>query len=244
MKTKNVKGMVAGALAMSMMVGAPGAAFAQQPDESRVAAAAQVKAKKPEKEPESTQTKAKSQEVGKVTCTSSGKVNVSFKQKVTYTDVLKAVITDANGGEMPCKILKKNKNLMSVSVSGLVKGQTYTLTVDGILGKDSAEPVTIIKEFVAKGMKTQNKVGKTQVTDGKFVILKMNSAAFYKDATVSVTDSQGNACDAKIVKKAKGNVKVMIAGMKKGEKYTITINGIKTKKEKSYSSITKSVTIK
>ena len=126
MKRKNVKGMVAGALAMSMMVGAPGAAFAQQPDESRVAAAAQVKAKKPEKEPESTQTKAKSQEVGKVTCTSSGKVNVSFKQKVTYTDVLKAVITDANGGEMPCKILKKNKNLMSVSVSGLVKGQTYT----------------------------------------------------------------------------------------------------------------------
>ena len=222
MKRKNVKGMVAGALAMSMMVGAPGAAFAQQPDESRVAAAAQVKAKKPEKEPESTQTKAKSQEVGKVTCTSSGKVNVSFKQKVTYTDVLKAVITDANGGEMPCKILKKNKNLMSVSVSGLVKGQTYTLT----------------------GMKTQNKVGKTQVTDGKFVILKMNSAAFYKDATVSVTDSQGNACDAKIVKKAKGNLKVMIAGMKKGEKYTITINGIKTKKEKSYSSITKSVTIK
>ena len=265
MKKRYVKGLAAGVLALSLAVGAPVPVFAQQAGGESIAVTAEAKAKKPTdtnkqdtakpedsskqdeaKKPESSgkqentkkPTKAKAQEVGKVTCTSSGKVNISFKQKVTYTDALKAVIQDENGAEIPCKVTKKNKNLLTVTVNGLVKGQKYTITIEGILGKESAEPVTIQKVFTAKGMKTQSKVGKVTVQSKKFVVLKMKSAVDYKDATVTVTDSAGKECAAKIVKKAKGSVKVQITGMKKGETYTITINGIKTKKEKNYGSIT------
>lgn len=45
---------------------------------------------------------------------------------------------------------------MTVTVSGLVKGQNYTLTIDGILGKDSAEAVVITKTFTAKGWRNQS----------------------------------------------------------------------------------------
>lgn len=241
MKKRNLKGIIAGALALSIMVSAPTMAFAQN-GEGCVAVRTETQvAKKPEK---TNKVKPKAQEVSKVTCTSSGKVNISFKQKVTYTDNLRAVIKDEDGKEISCKISKKNKSLLTVSVSGLVKGQKYTLEIEGILGKDSAEAVDVKKTFTAKGMKTQSKVGKATIEKKKFVILKMKSAAYYKDATVSVKDEDGNVCDAKIVKKAKGNVKVQIAGMKKGNKYTITINGIKTKKEKNYGSITRTVTVK
>lgn len=243
MKKRIVKSILAGALAMSMAVGTPVVTFAQQAEGSDMAAFVETRAKQ-EKNKKPENTAAKAQEVGKITCTSAGKVNISFKQKVTFTDALKAVITDESGREITCKISKKNKSLLTVSVSGLVKGQKYTLRIDGILGKDSAEPVVIQKEFTAKGMKTKSKVGKVSVESGKFVVLKMNSAAYYKDAEVIVKDSTGNVCTAKIVKKAKGNVKVQIDGMKKGEKYTITINGIKTKKEKNYGSITRTVTVK
>lgn len=246
MKKKNLKGIVAGVLALSMVVSAPTMAFAQESGESMaVCTVTQAKKQeKPNKQESPEKIKPKAQEVGKVTCTSAGKVNISFKQKVTYTDALKAVIKDEEGNEIACKISKKNKSLLTVSVSGLVKGQKYTLEIEGILGKDSAEAVVVKKVFTAKGMKTQSKVGKTTVEKKKFVVLKMKSSAYYKDATVSVKDSDGNVCDAKIVKKAKGNVKVQIAGMKKGNKYTITINGIKTKKEKNFGSITKTVTVK
>lgn len=240
MKQRTVKSILAGVLAMSMMVGAPTVTFAQQTDGSNTAIAVETRAKKEE----GTKKPAKAQEVGKVTCTSAGKVNISFKQKVTYTDGLRAVIADESGREIACRISKKNKNLLTVSVSGLVKGQKYTLQIDGILGKESTEAVVIQKVFTAKGMKTQSKVSKASIEGKKFVVLKMKSAAYYKDAAVTVKDSKGNDCTAKIVKKAKGNVKVQITRMKKGETYAITINGIKTKKEKNYGSITRAITIK
>ena len=248
MKKKNLTGIVAGVLALSMMVSAPTMAFAQESGAAGAAVYTEARAaKKPvdvKKPVDENKVKAKAQEVGKVTCTSAGKVNISFKAKVTYTDALKAVIKDEQGKEIPCKISKKNKRLLTVSVSGLVKGQKYTLVIEGILGKDSTEAVVVNKTFTAKGMKTQTKVGKASVEKNKFVVLKMKAATEYKDATVTVKDAEGNICEAKIVKKAKGNVKVQIVSMKKGQKYTITINGIKTKKEKNFGSITKTVTVK
>lgn len=242
---KSVKGMAVGLLTMSMLVSAPAMAYAGQANGAANDVAITTLAKKPEtKKPETKKPKVESQKVGKVTCTSAGKVNISFKGKVTYTDGLKAVIKDADGREIACKITKKNKSLLTVSVAGLVKGQTYTITIEGVLGKDSTEVATITKSFVAKGMKTQSKVGKVSVENKKFEVLKMKSATYYKDATVSVKDSKGTECEAKIVKKAKGNIKVQISGMKKGNTYTITINGVRTQKEKNYGSITRTVTVK
>lgn len=244
---KSVKGMAVGLLTMSMLVSAPTMAYAGQANGAVNDVAITTLAKKPDTKKPETETKkpkVESQKVGKVTCTSAGKVNISFKGKVTYTDGLKAVIKDADGREIACKIAKKNKSLLTVSVAGLVKGQTYTITIEGVLGKDSTEAAAITKSFVAKGMKTQSKVGKVSVESKKFVVLKMKSATYYKDATVSVKDSKGAECEAKIVKKAKGNIKVQISGMKKGNTYTITINGVRTQKEKNYGSITRTVTVK
>ncbi len=259
MKLKKVKGFLAGALVLSMAVALPAETFAQEAGES-VAVTAYVKAKNRgngshagnDKQPGTAgqtesggkKTKQKALKTGKITCTLAGKVNISFQQKVTYTDALKVAIIDEAGTEMNCKVLKKNKKLLSVSASGLVSGQKYTITIEGILGTDTNEAVTVTKEFTAKGMKTQCKVKDTAVVNNQFVIIKLKSAVTYKDAVVTVKDSKGAECEAKIVKQAKGNVKIQIANMQKGETYTITIQGIKTKKEKNFGSITKTITVK
>lgn len=228
---KGIKKVMVGALALTMLLGMGTVSFAKndRTDQSTT---------------EASTVKVESQDVSKVTCTASGKLNVSFKGKVTYTDALKAVITDEEGTEIKCNISKKNASLMTVSVAGLVKGQKYTLTIEGILGKNASEPATIVKTFTAKGMKTACKVSKVSVAKKKFVTIKMKSSAYYKDAAVVVNDANGNVYDAKIIKKAKGNIKVQISGLKKGEKYTITISGVKTKKEKNFSSITKTFVAK
>ena len=237
---KTIKKMVVGALALTMLLGMSTISFAKQDN----------KEKKPNKETtteattETETVKPVSQKVAKVTCTASGKLNVSFKGKVKYSDTIKATITDAEGNEVDCKIRKKNKASMQISVSGLVKGQEYTLTIEGVIAKNTNEPATITKKFTAKGMKTACKASKVTVAKKKFVTIKMKSKAYYKDATVKVTDAAGNELEAKVVKKAKGNIKVQVTGLKKGEKYTVTITGVKTKKEKNFSSITKTFTAK
>lgn len=225
---KGMKRLVAFLLVMTMLIGVETIAFAAKPTDS---------GKNKEEKPVA-------QKVSKVTCTASGKVNVSFRGKVTYSDTLSVVIADESGKEMECKILKKNKGLMSVSAKGLVKGQKYTITIEGVMAKNAAEPATITKTFVAKGMKTANKVSKATVKYNKFVILKLKTSASYKDATVTVKDADGKEYAAKIVKKAKGNIKIQVEGLEKGKKYTVTVTGIKTKKEKNYSSVTKTFTVK
>lgn len=238
------KGILVGALSMSMLVSAPlSASAASQAGVSDAPYAVTAKYEKPEKQNQK-KNEAQGKEIGKVTCTSAGKVNISFRGQVTYTDAVTAAIKDEAGEEIPCKIVKKNKGMMSVSASGLVKGQLYTIMIEGILGQNSGEAVTIEKTFTAKGMKTKCKVDSAAVQGKNFVVLKMKSAVSYKDATVLVTDSNGQECEAKIVKKARGNIKIQISGMKKGSTYTIVVNGVKIKKEKSYSSITKTITVK
>lgn len=198
---------------------------------------------------EKTPVKKVSQKVAKVTCTASGKLNISFRNKVSYTDAVSAVITDSEGKTIDCKIAKKRAASMTIKAAGLVKGQKYTLTIEGVKGKDIQEAVTITREFTAKGMKTAAEakkpiVEKSKVRRVKFVTVKFNGVVQYKDAVVTVTDADGNALTASIIKKAKGNIKVKVTGLVKGNKYTITITGIKTKKEKNFSSITKTFVAK
>ena len=223
MKKRKVKRILAGVLAVSMMAGMPIIVSADQ----AMVISTEAKAKKPNNAytPQTTEkTQAIPQEIKKITCTSAGKLNVTFKQKVTYTSAINAVITDTEGKEIPCKISKKKNKLMSVTVSNLVKGQVYTLKIEGVMGKESAEAATIVKTFTAKGMKTKSKIGKVSVSGSNFVVLKMNGAAYYKDATVTVKDSAGNECAARIIKKAKGNIKVQ--------------------KEKNYGSVSRKITVK
>ena len=188
---------------------------------------------------------AKKTKVTKVTCTSDGKVTISFKNKVSYTDEASAIITAEDGTEIACTISKQNKRAMVMTAEGLVQGQKYTLTVSGIIVEDSTEATTITKTFTVKGMKTKNRIVKTTAnSDADTVTIKMSAATFYKEATVEVTDTEGEELDATIVKKTRNAIKVKVEGLEKGEKYKVTINGVKTKKEKNYSTVTKTVKAK
>lgn len=238
--------LVIGTVAMSLLAGMSVVTYAAeaQTEQTIVTTQKDKKNKTDKKDKKTNKVKAEAQKVSKVTCTAAGKVNVSFRGKVTYTDSLKVTIVDEEGKVIECKIAKKNKALMSVKATGLVKGQKYTITIEGVLAKNVEEPATITKTFVAKGMKTTCKVKTAKVIGKKFVNIKTSAPAYYKDAVVTVKDSDGNVCEAKIIKKSRSSIKVQINGMKKGNSYTVTITGIKTKKEQNFSSITKTVKVK
>ena len=95
-----------------------------------------------------------------------------------------------------------------------------------------------------KKAKTKCRISRVAVTKKNVVIVKNSSPAYYKDAAVEVKDENGTTLEAKIIKKAKGNIKVKVTSLEKGKKYTITIDGVKTKKEKDYASISRVFTAK
>lgn len=182
--------------------------------------------------------------IAKITCTASGKLNVSFGQNVTYTETLNAIITDNSGKKIECSISAKSRRKLTVSVKGLIKGQNYNLTIEGIANYNSNKFAAVSKTFTAKGMKTACSAEKVSMAKKNVIILHTKSAAYYKDAAVEVKDADGNILSATIIKKAKGNIKIKVDGLEKGKKYTVTVNGVKTKKENNFSSITKTFTAK
>lgn len=245
---KTMKKMVVCALAITMLLGMGTVSLAKQKGTKPTKVTTEVATETTEEVVETTEEVEKvkpiSPKIAKVICTASGKLNVSFKGKVKYSDTVKVTITDAEGKEVDCQIKKKNKTSMQISVQGLVKGQKYTLTIEGVIAKNTSEPVTITKTFTAKGMKTACKASKVTVAKKKFITIKVKGNVCYKDATVTVVDEDGNSLEAEIVKKTKGNIKVWVDGLVKGKKYTVTITGVKVKKEKNYSSITKTFVVK
>ena len=93
-------------------------------------------------------------------------------------------------------------------------------------------------EKKSKKIKTKVKTAKITVNKNK-VIVVFKGKVQYKDPVVTVKDADGNELEAKIIKKTKSQMKLKVAGMEKGKEYTLTVSGIKKKKEKDFGTITK-----
>lgn len=182
--------------------------------------------------------------VEKVTVSTSGNLKVSFKKKVEWAKDAAITVVGEDGAEVSATLKNKTKTSVAVKTKGLVKGQKYTLKITGIKDKGTEEFSTASYSFVAKGIKTDAKISTVKVTGKNTVVVNFSSKVDYKDATVEVKDADGVAYEAKIVKKASGNVKVQIKGLTKGTKYTVVISGIKLKKEANYSTVTKTFVAK
>ena len=72
----------------------------------------------------------------------------------------------------------------------------------------------------------------------------MSNSTYYKNTTVSVTDSDGDKVKATILKKTKGKIKLKVKSLEKNEDYSVTVKGVKAKGENTYSSVSKTFTAK
>lgn len=180
--------------------------------------------------------------VSKATCTSAGKVNISFRKNVSYASDLAVKIIAADGTEKDATITKKTKGMLVISGAGLVKGEKYTVEITGIKVKGSEVYTSTKCSFTAKKIKTTCEAkkikNKVAAKSKNRITVKCNKSVVLADTvTVTVTDADGNTYDAKIAGKSKGNIKVSVSKLEKGKKYTVVINGVKGKKEANFGSI-------
>ena len=121
------------------------------------------------------------------------------------------------------------------------EGSEIVETTENQLDVDSADIEETVKPSKEKANKSKKKILKATVGKNKKVTFAMNNVT-YKDAEVTVTDSDGDEVKATIVKKTKNKLTLRIKSMKKDEKYTVTVDGVKAKGEKKYSSVSKTFT--
>ena len=72
----------------------------------------------------------------------------------------------------------------------------------------------------------------------------MNNVTYSKDMEINVTDSDGEEVKATVVKKTRKKLMLKIKGISKDEKYTVTVEGVKTKGEDEFSAVSKTFTLK
>jgi len=199
-----------------------------------LAAPVQAKKNKPKapKAPKTVTVKAK-----KVVCTKSGNVKVSFNTNVAWSPEAKAVITDAAGTELTIKSSKQLKRSALYKVEGLQAGGIYKLTISGIKAAKAQEYTQISREFSMKSFRKNIKVKKVYGKKKVISVMFRKRVYYDKEVTVVVTDENGNILQSALKLKNRKKMLVKVIGMQKGAKYTLTINGIKVKKDAEFGSI-------
>lgn len=147
----------------------------------------------------------------------------------TSTDSQKKDQKDKKG-----KKSKKDKKKQDICTGAAV---TATGTaVDKGCGKSKKKKVVVEKlKSKCKAYKIKKKIA---VKEENTIVIKCKNKVMLKDAAVEVTDEDGDIYEAEITGKKKGNIKVTVSGLEEGEEYTITVTGVKTKKENNYGSVT------
>lgn len=193
--------------------------------------------------PNSTNTaKLVSVKVTKAVCTSAGKINVNFKQKVAYSTDVKAVITDAGGQSTDTKITKRTSASCAIAATGMTKGGKYTVTITGVKVKGTQDYTTVSAAFTAKTLKTAAKPAKI-TRSGKVITLKFTKPIACVNPSAIVIDESGNTYKAVVSNTTKTQIKVKVTGLKSKKKYTITVNGVKLTGESNYADISKTFSI-
>ena len=157
-----------------------------------------------------------------------GVVEVEFAaKKVTYKNAA-VVVKNAAGSKLKAKIINKDSDDISFKVTGLKAGSRYTYTISGVRKGSSGTFGKVSGSFKTPSNKPAIKLVKYDSTDSELEIDFATKVQF-KNLKVSIVDEAGEAVTVKKIEKGSDDLEVKVAGVKKGEKYTVTVSGVRVK---------------
>jgi len=78
-------------------------------------------------------------------------LDIEFAGKVSFEAGCAVTVIDGAGAQYDCTIREKDRDSIEVRVKGLTRGETYTVTVSGVIAADGGVAETYSREFVARG---------------------------------------------------------------------------------------------
>ena len=167
-------------------------------------------------------------------------VEVEFAEKVSYRNP-KITVKDSDGNKLTAKIVERDSDDLTFTVTGLAPGGKYTFALSGIRAGKSGKYGTVKGSFSVPAKLAIRKV-KYDAADEELDI-DFNGRVKYRKVKVTVTDASGRKYAAKIVEKGSDDLEVKVAGLEKGAKYKVTVSGVALKGGK-YTTVSKSFTVR
>ena len=166
-----------------------------------------------------------------------GVVEVEFTRKVTWKNA-KVVVKDASGAKLATKITQKDDDDIRFKVTGVKAGGKYTYTVSGVRVGKSGSYGKVTGSFRVPTDKPSIKKVKYDKADRELEV-EFATKVQFKGLKVTVKDADGKALTVKKIEKGTDDLELKVSGMVKGQKYTVTVSGVRVKGKGSYVKVKK-----
>lgn len=171
----------------------------------------------------------------------SGYVEVDFTRNVQYKNA-KVSVKDSSGKSYTATIKKRDNDDLTFYVKNIKAGKKYTYTISGIRAGRSGSYKKVTGKFTVPA---KNKVSIKSVDydrEDRELEIEFAGKVQYKSTKVTVKDSAGKSYTVKILEKEKDSIEVRVKGLKVGNRYTVTVSGVRSGSSGSYTSVSKTFT--
>lgn len=171
-------------------------------------------------------------------------VEIKFSNRVSYRN-LKVSVTTGKGSNVSAEVVDRDSDEVDLYVEKLSKGQTYTVSLSGIGTRGSGSYGTVKVSFEIPGSNSSNstkpsavKVKKIEYdSEDQELDIEFSSKVKLNDnASITIKDANGKKVAADIVDWDSDDITVDVQ-LKKGKKYSFTVDGIKKNGQSSYGQV-------
>ncbi|MCR5004829.1 MAG: copper resistance protein CopC [Clostridiales bacterium] len=185
---------------------------------------------------------AASEQIRKTTYEGNGEVDVDFNGRVQYKNV-KVTVKAPDGTKLKAVVTDKDSDDLDFKVTGLEPNTKYTYTISGVRFNKSGSFMKVSGTF--KTPKTELAIRKVKYDrEDKELEIEFFSRVQFKNVKVTLIDENGGSKKLKVLEKDRDELEVRAGTLKRGHTYTIQVQGVRQYKKGSYTTVTKSFTVK
>lgn len=179
--------------------------------------------------------------VSKTDYEGNGVVEVDFSSRRVQYKNARVVVKDAAGNRLAAKILEKDNDDISFRVTGFKAGAKYTYTISGVRAGKSGSYGTVKGSFRTPADTPEIKKVEYDRRDRELEV-EFATRVQFKGLKVVVKDADGNTLKTGKPEKGTDDVEVKVRGMNPGQKYTVTVSGVRVKGKGGYITVSKTFT--
>lgn len=170
-------------------------------------------------------------------------IEIDFLSSVRLKSTATVSVKDSSGNTYKASINEHDSDDLSLDVTGLKAGKSYTVTIKGIKKSSASQYGTLTIQF---SIPSSSKLRVKDVdfdADDREITFDFNNDVTYKDAKVVITNASGSKTyTTKIVEKEDDELTVRVSGLKEGNSYQYKITGVKNANASSSKTISGSFT--
>lgn len=167
-----------------------------------------------------------------------GLVEVDFTTKNVRYKSAKVVVRDSAGKRLTVKILEKNSDDIVFKVAGLKANKKYTYTISGVRAGKTGAYGSVKGSFKTPSNKPTIQTVNYDSRD-KELEIEFATVVQFKNVKVTIKDASGKKLKISKLEKGQDDLEMRVAGMVKGETYTVTVSGVRVKGVGSYTKVSK-----